>query len=182
MKSNHHPLLSALLLGLVAAGLPAAPAKAEPGEAPVQRVTVIFEHPEKFTDVKDNSTDFENERGREDYLPRFQEYLEQQAEKRLAPGQKLTVIFTDIDLAGDFEPWHNVQLRDVRIVRDRYPPRLAFRFTLTDAEGKTVKEGAHRLLDGGFMLGSSSTNNDSLHYEKEMLNDWLRKEFSLRKG
>jgi hypothetical protein len=182
MKTNYRPILSALLLGIAVTGLPAAPVEGGTAGETGKRVTVIFEHPEKFVDVKDNSTDFENERGREEVLPRLQEYLEKQAEKLLAPGQQLTVIFTDIDLAGDFEPWHSIQMRDVRIVRDRYPPRVAFRFALTDAAGKTVKEGERRLLDGGFMLGSSTSNPDSLRYEKGMLNDWLRKEFASRKG
>ena len=182
MKTIHRPLLSALLLGFVSAGLPAAPTAGLTDETSAGRVTVIFEHPENYTDVKDHSTDFENERGREQVLPRIKEHLENRAEKLLAPGQKLTVTITDIDLAGDFEPWLSIQMSDVRIVRDRYAPRMTLRFTLTDADGRNVKEGERRLLDGGFLLGSRANDTDSLRYEKEMLNGWLRKEFPARKG
>jgi len=58
----------ALLLGLSAAGaLFAAESK------PASRVTVVFAHPEKFTDIRDNMSDFDNELGREHYLPLIQE-------------------------------------------------------------------------------------------------------------
>lgn len=181
MKTIPRPLMSVLVLGLLAAGLRAKPPAAA-GDTLAQRVTVNFVHPEKFTEVKENSTDFENDLGRQNYLPRLREYLEQRAPKYLAAGQKLTVDFTDFDLAGDFEPWHRVQLHEVRIVRDRYPPRATLHFTLTDADGHTVREGDRQLIDGGFMLGSSSLDIDSLRYEKQMLDNWLRAEFPPRKN
>lgn len=148
------------------------------------RVTVIFDHPENYTDVRDNSTDFENERGRDRFLPFFKEYIEQRAGKLLPAGQKLTVTFTNIDLAGDFEPWRGIAFHDVRIVKDLYVPRMTFGFTVTDEGGQVVKEGERKLLDGAFQMRITGAgfNSDPLRYEKEMLNDWLRKEFPSRKG
>jgi len=141
------------------------------------RVTVTFWEPENFTDLRETSGDFDNERGREQYLPLLKEYLEQQAAKRLSPGLRLNLTFTDIDLAGDFEPWHGVDFQDIRIVKDLYLPRLAFRYQVTDASGQTVREGECRLVDGAFLMSVSPTNNDSLRFEKEMLDRWLRQEF-----
>ena len=46
------------------------------------------------------------------------------ANEVLPAGQTLTVTFTDIDLAGDFEPWRGGQAMDIRIVKDVYPPRM----------------------------------------------------------
>jgi hypothetical protein len=162
----------ALLLGLSAAGaLFAAESK------PASRVTVVFSHPEKFTDLRDNASDSDNERGRARYLPPIEEYLEQQGESRLAPGQKLTITFTDIDLAGDFEPWRGPQFNDVRIIKEIYIPRLTFSFKLTDANGQVIKEGERKLQDMSFQMRIDGFRDDPLRYEKGMLGDWLRDEF-----
>ena len=178
MKTCALRIVLAFLLGPVAAPLFAA----DPASA-TGRIAVNFSNPEKFTDVRDNATDFENERGRERFLPFIKEHLEKRAEKILPAGQKLTVTFTNIDLAGDFEPWHGMAFQDVRIVKDLYVPRMAFTFALTDAAGQVLKEGERQLLDGAFQLRIvSSSNSDQLRYEKEMLNDWLRKEFPKSKS
>ncbi|MES1194710.1 MAG: DUF3016 domain-containing protein [Opitutus sp.] len=168
----------ALLLGLSAGGaLFAAATK------PASPVTVVFAHPEKFTDVRDNESDFENELGRERYLPLFQEFLQQQGASRLAPGQLLTITFSDIDLAGDFEPWRGMQFSDIRIVKDIYFPRLTFTFKLTDANGQVLKEGERKLQDLGYQMRlTRGFRDDPLRYEKDMLDDWLRDEFRPAKG
>lgn len=163
----------ALLLGLSAGGalLVADP---KPAASPV---TVVFSHPEKFTDVRDNESDFENERGREHYLPLLQEFLQQQGATRLAPGQQLTITFSDIDLAGDFEPWRGVQYSDIRIIKDIYIPRLTFAFKLTDGKGQVLKEGERKLQDLGYQMRlTRGFRDDPLRYEKDMLDDWLRDE------
>lgn len=173
MKTSVRLVLTALLLSPLAGALFAA----DPAPA-AGRVTVTFAHPEKFTDVRDHSTDSENERGRDRFLPALKEHLEQRAGRLLPAGQKLAVTFTDVDLAGDFEPWRGIGFQDVRIVKDLYVPRMTFRFQVTDADGRVVKEGERQLLDGAFqMRGFSASNSDSLRYEKEMLNGWLREEF-----
>jgi class 3 adenylate cyclase len=161
----------ALLLGLSAGALFAADAKT------ASRVTVVFANPEKFTDIRDNSSDYDNERGRERYLPVIEEYLQQLGESRLAPGQKLTITFTDIDLAGDFEPWRGPQFNDVRIIKEIYIPRMTFSFKLTDANGQVVKEGERKLQDLSFQMRIDGFRDDPLRYEKSMLGDWLREEF-----
>src|SRR5690348_16446550 len=71
------------------------------------RAEVVFLEPEKFTDVRDsyNSTD----PNRSGYLDQLREYVMQQARLFVPEGQKLQVTFTDIDMAGDFEPWRGPQ-------------------------------------------------------------------------
>jgi hypothetical protein len=176
MKTPIRHLLCALLCGPITGALfAAAPAVSD-------RITVMFDHPEKFTDLRDNSTDFENEWGREHFLPPLKEHLERHAARLLPAGQKLTVTFTNIDLAGDFEPWRGMAWHDVRIVKDLYVPRMTFKFTVTGEDGQVLKEGERKLLDGAFQMRiTSAFNSDSLRYEKEMLNDWLRSEFPAAK-
>jgi hypothetical protein len=168
------------LLGTFAVGALAAASAPAPASAPV---TVVFDHPEKFTDIKDSWSDSENERGRDYYLPLIREYLEKTAAQRLPAGQQLTVTFSDIDLAGDFEPWHGLQYDDIRVVKDLYVPRMTFAFKVTDASGNVVKSGDRRLVELGFQFGiTPGFRDDPLRYEKAMLDNWLGREFPSRKS
>jgi hypothetical protein len=138
------------------------------------RMQVNFFEPEKFTDVK--MTEMADDRDRDDLLARIREYLVGQAKYYIPQGQTLEITFTDIDMAGEFEPWRGPQWNDVRVVKDIYPPRMAFSFRLTDAEGNVLKQGRRELRDMGFLLKLSIDRNDSLRHEKAMLDDWLRNE------
>jgi hypothetical protein len=177
MNTTSRKFFALLGVGLAFTGaLAAAGADASAG-----RVSVRFHEPEKFTDLKERATDHENEEGREHFLPLFEKHLQNRAPAFLADGQQLAVTFTNIDLAGDFEPGRGPVHSDVRIVRDRYVPRLEFAFKLTDASGTVVKEGARKLLDGSFLIRGAGMDTDSLRYEKTMLDDWMRKEFRPRR-
>lgn len=153
-----------------AAGLMAAEAQ----QTPPARVSVNFIEPEKFTDVRDGN--LETEKGRNAILQEIREFIVQRAEKVLPAGQRLEMTFTDIDLAGDFEPWRGPRLDDVRIVKDIYPPRLKFGFRITDEAGNVIKQGSKDLRDLAFQTRLTINRQDSLHYEKDILNDWLRSE------
>ena len=159
--------LTLVLLGLAA---PLALRAAEAAKASA-RTDVVFEQPEKFTDVKDS--DFGTDKGRDAILERLREYLVERADKALPAGQKLVITFTDIDLAGEYEPWRGPQFSDVRIVKSIYPPRLNFSYKITDAAGKTVKEGKEDLRDLAFEMRLTSDRQDTLRYEKDILRDWI---------
>ena len=93
-------------------------------------------------------------------------------------GHLLSVTFTDIDMAGDFEPWRGPRFDDIRIVKDIYPPRINLSFRLTDAEGNVVKEGTRELRDLAFMMKiTMAFRDDPVRHEKALLDDWLRSEF-----
>ena len=172
MKIPAPRLLLALLLGLSAGALRSASAA-----APESRVTVVFDHPEKYTDLKVGDADQDNERGIKDYLPQLKEHVEAEAGRLLAPGQKLTVTFTDIDMAGAYEPWRGPDFDDVRIIKDIYPPRLALNFVLTDAGGKVLRQGERKLSDLAFQLRiTRAFRDDPLRYEKDLIDDWLAAE------
>ncbi|MGC4071324.1 MAG: DUF3016 domain-containing protein [Nibricoccus sp.] len=88
------------------------------------------------------------------------------------------ISISDIDLAGDFEPWRGPQFTDVRVVKDLYPPRVNLSFKLTDASGTVVKEGERQLRNLSFqMTATPAFSSDSLRYEKALLDNWLRDEF-----
>ncbi len=161
--------LGALLLAAGALG-------AAEAEKPAGPVTVTFVAPEKFTDVSDRHADKES--NRDFILERLKEYLEKRGPDRIAPGQKLAVTITDVDLAGDFEPWHGFRFEDTRVLKDVYPPRMTLSFILTDADGKVVKQGERKLMDSGYLLTRPGFSDDDLRYDKGMLDNWLRTEFA----
>ncbi len=136
------------------------------------RVNVNFDHPENFTDVKDS---FGGDSASSPYLADFRQYIEKTATRFLSEGQKLTVTFTDIDLAGDFEPWRGPRTQDTRIIKSIYIPRLKFDYQVTDASGAVVKEGHANLTDLNFQedLPVTIDSGEPLRYEKRLLSDWF---------
>ena len=174
MKPNLSLMFSAALLAATLGYAADAPSEN------AQRVQVQFDHPENFTDLKDSY--MATDKGRESYMEMFKDYLQQNASKRLPEGQKLSITFTDIDMAGDFEPWRGASASDVRIVKAIYIPRLKFTYRITDAAGAVVKEGKAELSDMNFQnnLVGTFNSSDPLRYEKHMLDDWMRDELGAR--
>jgi hypothetical protein len=168
MKTSTY-LLTALLGALPALASHAAETRT------IARADVAFFEPQKFTDVKDSYMgDFE----RTTYLDGIRDHLLEQAKYYVPEGHHLSVTFTDIDMAGDFEPWRGPRWDDVRIVKDIYPPRIQLAFRLTDAQGNVVKEGKRDLRDLAFMMKiNMSFRDDPVRHEKALLDDWLRSEF-----
>lgn len=158
-------------LSLAAAGVAVAAA----ADKPVPAIEVTFVDAEKFTDAKDS--DMGSDRGREAVLDQLKDHLVTHGAKYLAKGQRLQIKVTDVDLAGDFEPWRGINYHDIRIVKDIYPPRVELEFKLIDADGKVVSEGKRQLRDLGYLTSLAMPTSDPLRYDKEMLNDWLRQEF-----
>ena len=105
-------------------GLVAASALSAAGNT-VPRTEVIFDHPDKFADVRDAS--LPSDKGRDAILATIREFLVRRTESLVPPGDKLTITFTDIHLAGDYEPWRGSEYDAIRIVKPIYPP--AFKFT-----------------------------------------------------
>jgi hypothetical protein len=157
-------------LAAVSAGLAASPAA-----NPDNRTEVIFSHPEKFTDVKNSYA--ENDKDRDAILGQLKDYLVQRSKIYIPEGQRLTITVTDVDMAGDFEPWRGPQMADVRIIKDIYPPKVDLEFKLTGADGNVVKEGKRQLRDLAFMMKATTAPNDNLRFEKALLDDWLRADF-----
>jgi hypothetical protein len=137
------------------------------------RVSVEFVNPQDFTDFKDSFAG--TERGREDLEYQIRRTVAEAAAPLLKEGQRLTITFTDIDLAGDFLPSAHTG-RDFRVVKPIYSPRMNFRYQITDANGAVVRQGEQRLHDTAFQYRSGVNRSESLYYDKEMLRDWIRSE------
>lgn len=146
-----------------------------PTPAPGVKVDVSFRAPEKFTDVK---TAFGTDAARDATLAELREHVERIAAPKLPANSTLQVTFTDIDRAGELEPWRGPSADDTRFVRPIYPPRIDLEFRLTDAAGAVLKEGRRELSDINFQMHASTfSSSDELRYEKALLTDWVREEF-----
>jgi hypothetical protein len=179
-------LMLAMLLAGTAAGCahggpavvtdPDAP-RSLPGQGPV---SVRWGDPAGFSELRHSGSRWAAARG--DWVRQLAEHVRESAARRLPPGERLEVEITDIERAGDFEPWRT-RGDDIRILREIYPPRISLRFRRVDAGGTVVAEGERELSDAAFMMKDSiGGRSDSLRYEKRLIDDWLREEFPRQDG
>ncbi len=136
----------------------------------------MFVDPANFTDARDSYTG--SDAGRDDILSALREYMLDEAKRFIPQGDTLFVSVTDVDLAGEYEPWRGPQWDDVRIVKDIYPPKINLSFRVTDSTGRVLKEGKRELRDLAFLMNlSMQFREDRLRHEKTLLDDWFRSEF-----
>ncbi|MGH8156873.1 MAG: DUF3016 domain-containing protein [Rhodanobacter sp.] len=109
------------------------------------------------------------------YLKPLKAYIAERASRVLAPGQRMDIEVTDVDRAGEYEPWRGPRFNDVRIIKDIYPPRIDLNFTLYGADGKVLREGSRKLRDPAFLSHGFANDQDPLRYEKSLIDLWLRK-------
>ena len=138
-------------------------------------VAVSWTDPAQFTELRFSRNRFDAARG--DWVGELARHLRKTAAGALGDGERLDVVITDIDRAGDYEPSPH-RLGDVRVVRDLYPPSITLRFTRHDASGRVVAEGERRLTDPGFLTSGvgMARRTDALGHEKRLIDDWVRDE------
>ncbi len=128
---------------------------------------VSYVNPEKMTDVPRHQGD------REAMEKIFTEHLAT-LEARLPKGQQLTVEVLDIDLAGDVFP--RVAIQDVRVMKDTGDrPAMHLRYRI-EQDGKVVSSGERELSSFGYLSTSNRYGTDLYAHEKQMLDDWFRKD------
>ncbi len=170
MKTSYYLIA---VLGLAVLGT--ASAKDKEREAAASKVDVTFVDPEKFSDVKADMMNSDS--GRNAILDQLKEHMQITAARRVPDAQHLEIKVLDVDLAGDIQPRGNPRLDDIRFMKDIYPPRLKLEFKLTDASGKVISEGQRSLVDMSYLMTTTPISNDPLKYDKELISDWIRREF-----
>lgn len=170
-------VLCALLV--ISASAPVLRADANPASAP--RITTEYVNPEKFTDFRDGI--FDTEKGRQSLMDELSKHLADLGSRVIPAGQRLEIRFTNIDLAGDFEPWHGPQFDDIRILKDIYMPRMELEYRLVEATtGAVIREGTVKLTDMAYLMNLARLpSQDALHHDKQMFGDWVRREFRAKK-
>jgi hypothetical protein len=160
-------LLSTVSVGLACTGVATA-------SGPAARIAVVFVQPQHFTDVKYSKA----EQNSVALLDELHKFMCEMGERYVPAGMQVAIKVTDIDLAGDFEPWRGPQFGHVRITRDIYPPRISLEFRLTDANGSVVNTGSREISDSAYQARLVRPPDDYLRYEKDILREWFHNEFS----
>jgi hypothetical protein len=129
--------------------------------------TVTYVNPENMTDVPRHQDE------REAMEKIFTEHLAT-LEARLPKGQQLTVEVLDIDLAGDVFP--RVAIQNVRVMKDTGDrPAMQLRYRI-EQDGKVVSQGESQLSSFGYLSTSNRYGSDPYAHEKQMLDNWFRKD------
>jgi len=149
------------LLALAALFLPLAASAA---------VTVEWVSPDTYKDAYSSS--MKSDKSRQVVLDDLQKFIEAQAATKLAEGQSLKISVTDIDLAGEYEPW--TEHKDVRMVKGAYFGRINFDYVLTDADGEVVKEGSANIVNNLLISPSMPDKDEIAPYLRDSLRDWFR--------
>lgn len=136
-------------------------------------VTVEFPGAERYTDIRDRWVRTAPDKNLN--LKALRRHLEKDATRRLPPGETLTVRFTDIDLAGDYNTPLTGPGRDIRVVTELYPPRLKFDWERRSAEGAVIASGSESLRDFAFLSHGAQRRSERLAFERRLLDQWLQK-------
>jgi hypothetical protein len=136
-------------------------------------LNMSFDEADSFTDFTFQS--MSEERTASIFAKDVERALQSSVEKYLPEETALNIRFTDVDLAGDVQPWRNRNNADIRYVENIYPPRLKFTYQLLAADGSVLREGEENLSDLAFMMRAAfNIHRNNFYYETELLKDWLR--------
>lgn len=129
--------------------------------------TVTFVEPDKFADVPFSHIE------RERVLDDLRKHVEKLG-ARLPAGQDLRVEVLDVDLAGITRPTSTRP--DMRILNGGADwPRLHLRYTI-EQDGQVLKSGEAKLSNPNYLMGFNRYTQEMYSHEKQMLEDWWRKE------
>jgi len=135
-------------------------------------VDVRFVSPDKFIDIG------RDEAQQQQVLQGLESHLKVAGDKRVSGSQSLLIEVLDVNLAGEERP---IPSRGsmLRVLRGATPPSMQVRYTLSEG-GVVLRSGESRLNDLGYQDGINRyQGSDALRYEKAMIDDWFRTEFSL---
>mgnify|MGYP006088562409 CR=1 FL=1 len=128
--------------------------------------------PEDYQDIKQDPVEVKS-KFRIRLFKELEEHLVKLAQQ--LPEQKTLMIeVTDLALAGEVPRGTN----SMRIISDRYPPRIEFSYQVIKADKTVVSSGNENIRDKNFMMNQSlAYRNDSFGHEKYMLDKWFKKTF-----
>lgn len=133
---------------------------------------VRYDKPEQFADLSFDP------RKREEALTELTRHF-QKLGKTLPVGQQLKVVVTDIDLAGREDPRIRAA-NEIRVMTGGADwPRISLSYVL-EQDGKMLKSGDAKLSDMSYLSRMNRyTSNESLRYEKPMIDEWFEKTFGV---
>jgi DUF3016 family protein len=135
-------------------------------------VAVTFQEPDRYTDIGDYGWE------RDANVKELERYVLGLGAKYLSPQQNLRIEVLDVDLAG-WPRWGGRAPQQVRVLTGRADwPIIRLRYTL-ESPGKPAESREETVSDSGYLQHGLRTNaNESLHYEKRMLEAWFKGRFA----
>ena len=173
MKMMKNMMLNLLVAGLLVMFIPPVLA-AEKDEPEMVRLT--FELSREFRDFKTEMGSRESDQER--LKKEMNRQLKEAVKRYLPEGHRLDMQFQDIDMAGEIFPSFESSGRDVRVVKNAYPPKLEFTYQWFDENGQKVLDGLEVLKGNNvnwLSQRASSRARGSLAIERVLLDEWLRK-------
>jgi hypothetical protein len=134
-------------------------------------VTVAYGDPDRFTDAGDRANDPVK------VMESLAGHLKQLGERFLAPGTNVRIEVLDVDLAG--RPRMNLPT-EIRILNGKADmPCIDMRYSV-ETNGQSSGPRRERLCDPDYLraMPPKYKANQSLVYEKRMLEEWFRTRFS----
>jgi hypothetical protein len=156
LRSKPASVLFTVAVALASAALPAHAAGS---------VEVSYVKPDQFSDAGRTPM------AREATMKSLTAFL-QTLGRKLPDGQTLRVQFTDINLAGELQPWRT---DEVRVLRGRADwPRISLHYTLL-ASDKVIASGDADLSDMNYLASPplDKPRLGDLPFEKRMLQKWF---------
>jgi hypothetical protein len=93
--------------------------------------------------------------------------------EQLPDGFTFNIEITELDLAGDRIGGMN----EIRVIKDIYPPRIEFNYSVTKNNGQIISQADKvKLKDLGFMDRIKMGRDEAFYYEKRLVTDWFEKE------
>jgi len=158
-------LLTAATLALASA------ATAESTTPAKSQAQVTFQEPEKFTDFRQSESYTESDSAYlQDLLTRA---IARSAAQSLPAGLRLSINFTDINLAGEVNPTYHPSRLGEREYKAIYKPHLKFTYSLTDASGAEIASGAETLTDPYYDQRVLPFSDDYTRIEADLLRDFI---------
>ncbi|HEY3757846.1 MAG TPA: DUF3016 domain-containing protein [Opitutaceae bacterium] len=137
-----------------------------------QKLTVNYPNWKNYTDIRDSYSPTDS--GEMDILSHLKSHLERDAMYAVPDGDHLTITFSDIRIAGDYEPQRGGNWDSVRFMKSIWAPHFNFTWELADSTGHVVKQGSEHLQDLDYKDDILVTDHsDHLGYEDQMLRNWM---------
>lgn len=154
--------------------------------ANIQKVTVNFDAPEKFTDFQ--SREMRSTKDQERLMTQLQKLINHSADKTLAQDLQLKITVKDVDIAGRFvypggsidlrTNFYNNNTRAVRVVKDSDKASLDFDYELLDKNGSVLKQGHETLSTRNIKLNGRTRfkyKHSNFGYIMPKFDVWLKK-------
>ncbi|MGB0369804.1 MAG: DUF3016 domain-containing protein [Opitutales bacterium] len=160
-------ILSCLVAVLALAGT----AYGNTGDESVDRsVSIEYVNPEEFTDLESSFS--RDSKTRRAFALAIEEELERRLRASFGEDARLSLVISEVDLAGRIDP---ASFNEIRVLKSVWPPKMEFTYKLTSADGEILKEGEERLVDLGYLgFARHRSKHERFRYEREMVKDWLR--------